>query len=325
MRSNLSVVAAALLALNVTSTLAQDAGDYPNRPVRLIIPQTPGAASDILGRIFANKFGEVLGQSIVVDNRAGAGGIIGAEAGAKAAPDGYTILTGASAWITISPHIYKKLPYDALNDLVAVSPFAQSQAVLIVHPSLNVSNVRELIALMKEKPDQINMASAGIGSNSHLAGILFNAMAGVSAVHVPYKGAGPSVGSVVTGESHWSFTPMQAPLGFIRNGKLRPIAVSALTRSPTLPNVPTANESGLPGYQQTSWYGVMVPRGTPTPIINKLYAAIVKTVNAPDFREQVLNQGAEAFSMAPVEFTKFVREEFDQAAKMVKLAGLKVE
>jgi tripartite-type tricarboxylate transporter receptor subunit TctC len=305
---------------------AQDpAADYPNRPVRLIIPQTPGAASDILTRIFANKLGETLGTSFVIDNRAGAGGIIGAEAGAKANPDGYTILTGASAWITISPHTYKKLPYDALNDLIPISVFAQSQAVLIVNPASGVTNVRELIALMKDKPNQINMASAGIGSNSHLAGILLTALSGTTTVHVPYKGAGPSVASVMTGESLWSFTPMQAPLGFIRQGKLRAIAVSATNRSPALPNVPTAAESGIPDYEHSSWYGLMAPKGTPTAIINKLHAAIVKAVNAPDLREQILNQGAEPISNTPAEFAKYIRQDFEMQAKIVKLAGLKVD
>ena len=204
-------------ALLVSShVLAQSTSDYPNKPIRFIIPQSPGSASDILVRIIAPRLGEALGQPIIVDNRAGAGGILGAEAGAKAPPDGYNVLLGASAWITIAPHTYKKIPYDPLTDLVAVSLFALSQNMLAVHPSLPANTVKDLIELMKAKPNVLNMASAGVGSSSHLAGLLFTSLGGVSAVHVPYKGAGQSVVAVIAGEAQWTFTPMQGPLPHVR-------------------------------------------------------------------------------------------------------------
>lgn len=195
------IIAHAVLAFFPVPVWAQSAGDYPNKPIRFIIPQSPGSASDVLARIVAPRLGDALGQPIVIDNRAGAGGILGAEAGARAAPDGYVVVLGASAWITIAPHTYKKLPYDSLTDLVPVSLFALSQNMLAVHPSLPANSVKALIELMNAKPGVLNMASAGVGSSSYLAGLLFTSLAGVSAVHVPYKGAGQSVVAVIAGEA----------------------------------------------------------------------------------------------------------------------------
>ncbi len=316
---------ALVLAMSAGWVGAQTTDDYPNRPVRMIIPQQPGAASDVLGRVFAHKFSEVLGQSIVIDNRAGAGGIIGAEAAAKATPDGYTLLLGASAWLTISPHTYKKLAYDSLTDFVPVSLFAIGQNVLVVNPAVKATTVKELVALMNEKPDQINMASAGIGSASHLAGLLLNSISGAKAVHVPYKGAGQSVGALVSGEAHWSFTPLSAPLSHLRAGRLRAIAVGSATRSPTLPDVPTVAESGYPEYNAASWYGVLVPKGTPSTIVGRLHTAVTKTLALPEMKEQLVNQGAEPRGNTPAEFTAFIKQDLERMSKLVKLAGLKAD
>jgi len=301
---------------------AAQAQDYPSRPIRLILPQQPGSATDVLARLVAVKLGDALGQPLVIDNRVGAGGLLGAEAAAKAPPDGYTLLVGATAWITVAPHTYKALPYDPLVDFLPVSLFAVSQNVLAVNPSLPASSVKELVALMKAKPGELNMASAGIASSSHLAGLLFTSLADVRAVHVPYKGAGASVLAVLSGEAHWTFTPMQGPLPNVRAGKLRALAVGGATRSPALPDVPTVAESGIPEYFSGTWYGLMAPKGTPGAVLERLHAATVKTMAAPDMREQIANQGADARTTSPAEFARFVRDEYERMAKVVKLAGL---
>ncbi len=316
---------ALVLAAGVSAAHAQTTDDYPNKPVRLIVPQQPGAASDVLGRVFAHKFAEALGQSVVIDNRAGAGGIIGAEAAAKSAPDGYSLLLGASAWLTIAPHTYKKLAYDTLADFVPISLFAIGQNLLVVNNAVKATTVKELVALMQEKPDQLNMASAGIGSASHLAGLLFNSITAARAVHVPYKGAGQSVGAVISGEAQWSFTPLSAPLSHVRGGRLRPIAVGSATRSPTLPDVPTVAESGYPEYNAASWYGVLVPKGTSNTVVERVHAAMMKTLALPEMREQLVNQGAEPRGTTPAEFTEFIKQDFERMSKLVKLAGLKAD
>ncbi len=316
---------AAVTLLMPSRAIGQQAGDYPNKPIRFIIPQTPGAASDVLARILAPRLGDALGQPIVVDNRAGAGGILGADLAAKSLPDGYVVLLGASAWITIAPHTYKKLPYDPLTDLVPVSMYALSQNMLAVHPSLPANSVKELIEMMKAKPDALNMASAGVGSASHLAGLLFTSLAGVSAVHVPYKGAGQSVVAVIAGEAQWTFTPMQGPLPHVRAGKLRALAVGGTTRSAILPDVPTAAEGGLPDYYSASWYGIMVPKGTPSPVIDKLNAAMHAALASQEFKDQIVFQGAEPKASTPAAFGRLVQDEFTRAGKVVKLAGVKVE
>ena len=301
------------------------AQEYPSRPIRVILPQSPGSATDVLGRLVVPKLGEALGQPLVVDNRVGAGGLVGADAAAKSPPDGYTLLIGATAWITVVPHTQKNMPYDALADFVPVSLFAVSQNLLVVNPSLAAGSVKELVALMKAKPDQLNMASAGIASSSHLAGVLLTSLAGVRALHVPYKGAGGSVLAVVSGEAHWTFTPMQGPLGQVRAGKLRPLAVGGSSRSPALPDVPTVAEAGIPEYFSATWYGFMVPKGTPRDIVERLNAAMRTTMEGAQIREQILNQGAEAKTNTPAEFAAFVRDEYERMGKVVKLAGLVAE
>jgi tripartite-type tricarboxylate transporter receptor subunit TctC len=301
------------------------ASQYPAKPLRLIVPQGPGSSSDIISRIVALKVGDLLGQQLIVDNRPGAGGILGADIAAKAAPDGYTLMLGATPWVTMAPYTYKNLSYDPLSDLLPVSLVAISPNLLVVNPSVRATTVKELVELMRAKPDQLNMASAGVGSASHLAGALLNAMAGVSAVHVPYKGAGQSVIAVVSGEAEWTFTPMSGPLPHVRSGKLRPIAVGGAIRSPILPDVPTVAEAGLPGYNSGLWFGIMVPKGTPRPNVDRLNLAVVKAVQSQDVRDQLAAQGADPVSGTPEEYARFIREDYETIGRVVKSAGIKPE
>ena len=300
-------------------------GNYPIKPIRIIIPQSSGSATDTLIRLIAPKLTEQLGQALILENKLGAGGIIGADTVAKAAPDGYTLLIGATSWITIAPHVYSKLSYDPQKDLAPISIFAIGQNVLAVPANSPVMNVKDLVAQMRANPNGLNMASAGIGSTSHLAGEMLTSLANVSAVHVPYKGAGPSVMSLLSGEAQWVFTPMQGPIALIRSGKLRALAVGGGVRSAILPDVPTVKESGIAGYDMRNWYGLLAPAGTPKPIIDKLHAAIVKVVNSPEIKEQFYTQGSEPTTNSPQEFSQFIRDETERMSKVVKKAGIKVE
>ena len=298
------------------------ARDYPNRPIRYILPNGPGSNADIFTRILAQKLSEVFGQQVVVDSRPGAGGMLGIDIAAKSAPDGYTIARGNLPGLAVAPHVYKKMPYDALKDLLPVSLTDNGQNLLAVHLSVAATSLRELIALMKAKPDALAMASPGVGSGGHLAGVLLTSMAGVRSLHVPYKSAGASIISVVSNESQWTFAPIGAPLPHVRAGRLRALAVGADKRAPQVPDVPTAAEAGVPGYYSTSWAGVVVPKGTPPAIISKLNAAIVKVLSATDVKEQFLQQGAEASPTTPEEFARFIRADYDRIAKVAKVAGL---
>lgn len=299
--------------------------NYPIKPIRIIIPQSSGSATDTLIRLIAPKLTEQLGQALILENKLGAGGIIGADTVAKAAPDGYTLLIGATSWITIAPHVYSKLSYDPQKDLAPISIFAIGQNVLAVPANSSVMSVKDLVAQMRANPNGLNMASAGIGSTSHLAGEMLTSLANVSAVHVPYKGAGPSVMSLLSGEAQWVFTPMQGPIALIRSGKLRALAVGGGVRSAILPDVPTVKESGIAGYDMRNWYGLLAPAGTPKPIIDKLHAAIVKVVNSPEIKEQFYTQGSEPTTNSPQEFSQFIRDETERMSKVVKKAGIKVE
>jgi len=299
--------------------------NYPGKPIRIIIPQSSGSATDTLIRLIAPKLTEQLGQALILENKLGAGGIIGADYVAKSAPDGYTLLIGATSWITIAPHVYSKLSYDAQKDFAPISIFAVGQNVLAVAATSPFMNVKDLVANMKANPNTLNMASAGIGSTSHLAGEMLTSMANVSAVHVPYKGAGPSVMSLLSGESQWVFTPMQGPIALIRSGRLRALAVGGNVRSAILPDVPTVKEAGIAGYEMKNWYGLLAPAGTPKAIVDKLNAAIVKVVSSPEIKEQFYAQGSEPTSNSPQEFSQFIREETERMSKVVKKAGIKIE
>ena len=298
------------------------ARDYPNRPIRYILPNGPGSNADIFTRILAQKLSDVFGQQVVVDSRPGAGGMLGIDIAAKSAPDGYTIARGNLPALAVAPHVYKKMPYDALKDLLPVSLTDNGQNLLAVHLSVAATSLRDLIALMKANPDKLAMASPGVGSAGHLAGVLLTTMAGARSLHVPYKSAGASIIAVVSNESQWTFAPIGAPLPHVRAGRLRALAVGADKRAPQVPDVPTAAEAGVPGYYSTSWAGVVVPKGTPPAIIARLNSAIVKVLSAADVKEQFLQQGAEASPTTPEEFARFIRADYDRIAKVAKVAGL---
>ena len=318
-----SALAVAGLAIAPVA-LAQVA--WPNRPVRLVLPNAPGSSNDVLSRIVAARMSEALGQQLVLDNRAGAGGTLGVEIAARATPDGYTLVAASSATHSIAPFVYRRLPYDPVKDFTPVSLFVLTQNLLAVNPSVPAKSVAELIALARARPGQLNMASAGKASTSHIAGALFASLAGVDVVHVPYKGAGPSIASVVAGESQFVFTPIAGPIGQVRSGKLRALAVGGRERTPILPDLPTAAESGLPAYDFTGWNGFMGPAGMPRPIVDRLFATMTRVLSSPELREQFALQGAEpSVSKAPEAFAAHVRDEVARYGKLVKAAGIQPE
>jgi tripartite-type tricarboxylate transporter receptor subunit TctC len=305
---------------------AQSGAAFPSKPLRLLVPNAPGSSNDVLSRLVANRLADALGQQFVVDNRAGAGGVLGVEIAARAAPDGYTLVAASSATHSIAPFVYKKLPYDPVKDFAPISLFVFTQNLLAVNPALPVKSVGDLIALAKAKPGQLNMASAGTSSTSHIAGALFASLAGIDVVHVPYKGAGPSIASVVAGESQFVFTPIAGPIGQVRGGKLRALAVGGRERSGILADVPTVAESGVPSYAFTGWNGFMAPAGTSKAVIDRLFRAMAKVLTSPELREQFAQQGAEpAVSESPEAFGRHVRDEVARYGKLVKAAGIQPE
>ena len=301
------------------------AQQYPVRPIRLISPNPAGGANDVIGRIVAHKIGEILGQQMVVDNRGGAGGTIGTEMAARAAPDGYTLFVGSQSTVTVAPHIYSNLKFDVLRDFAPIANFAEVQNLLNTNPGFPPNTVKELIALAKAKPNTINYGSAGSGSASHFAGLLFAKAAGIEFVHVPYKGGAPAIAAVLSGEASFNFGPMPATAAHIKAGRLKALAVSGAKRSDAFPSVPTVAESGVPNYVVVGWFGLMAPRGTPKAIVDRLHAATVQAVNSSDVRQQLLNVGADPAPNSPEEFGRFVRREYERYGVLIREAGLKVE
>jgi len=292
----------------------------------MIAAQSAGSSLDTILRIMVARMTDTLGQQIVIDNRGGAGGTIGVELAARATPDGYTLLAGASSSMVVSSFTYKKLPFDSIRDFDPVSVFVNAEAVFVVNPALPVKSVNEFLALAKAQSGKLNMGSAGVGSSSHLAGLLFVSMTGINTVHVPYKGGGPMTSAVVGGESQWAISPAAALVGQIRAGRLRAIAISSRQRSPVLPDLPTIEEAGVPGYEYVSWNGVFAPKGTPRRIISTVHANMRKTLASPEIREQFALQGlSPASSETPEDFGKKMREEYAKIGKLVKTAGIKPE
>ena len=315
------LVKAAALVLGLTASAV--AQDYPNKPIRLIIPFPPGGSNDVVGRMVALQLGERLGRQVVVDNRGGAGGIIGTEAAAKSAPDGYTLLIISIAH-AVSPWLYK-LQYDPIKSFVPVSILASGPNVLVVNPELPVHSVPELIALAKQKPGELNYASAGIGSFQHLGGELFKLTAGVNIVHVPYKGGGPAMTDVLGGYTKIMFSSLVQTTPFVLNGQLRALGTSGLKRNPALPDVPTIAEAGLPGYEATNWWGVVAPAGTPPAIVEKLHNEIAAVQNSPQTKDQFAAQGADVVQMTSPEFGSFMESEMNKWERVVKQSGMKAE
>jgi tripartite-type tricarboxylate transporter receptor subunit TctC len=319
-----SAVAFAVLCATPFAYAADAAQKYPDRPIRMIMPNAPGSANDTMGRILAAKLGEALGQQIVVDNRAGAGGILGMEIGKHSNPDGYTLVSPSTAATSIAPHIQKNLPYDPVKDYEFISLFAVMPNILVVNPGQPPKSVKEFIDYAKTMGNKLNMASAGTGAQSHLSGTAFMIAAGISSVHVPYKGGGASVAATVAGESQWTFTPAAAVMSLIRSNRLRALGHSLPKRTPLLGDMPAIAET-LPGFTYSGWYGLTAPKNTPKPVIDKLLATLRKVAATPEFKELITLQAAEVVTNTPEEFRKFVIDDIAQTGKAVRAAGLKVE
>ena len=312
-----------LLALAALAAPAAAADEYPSRAIRLIIPFPPGGSNDVVGRIVANQLGQKLGKQVFVDNRAGAGGIVGSDLAAKATPDGYTLLVVSIAH-AVDPWLYKE-PFDPMKDFVPVSIIATGTNVLTVNPAVPAHSVKELLALAKEEPGVLNYASAGIGSFQHLSGELFKLTAEVDIQHVPYKGGGPAMLAVIAGEAQVMFSSIVQTVPSIQSGSLRALATGGEKRSPILPDLPTISEAGVPGYVATNWWGLSAPAGTPQPIVDKLHDAIAELLNSAETKKYLDNEGAAPVRMSSAEFGKFVEAEIAKWGPVVKKAGMKAE
>lgn len=315
------MVALAVASLWLTAAVAQT---YPIKSVRIIVPSSPGGGTDILTRIFAQKLSENLGQQFVVENRPGAGQVIGIEAVARAAPDGYTLLMAASA-IVINQVLYKKTPYDTLRDLAPITLAASLPNILVVHPSLPVKSVRELVALAKARPGELNYSSAGNGTSPHMSMELFRTMAHIAITHIPYKGSGPATADLLAGQVQLSVPSMPTALPHIKAAKLRALGVTSGSRAAGLPDIPTIAESGVPGYEVIQWYGLLVPAATPREIVNKLQAETARVLSSPEVKERFSAEGADPVGNRPDEFAAYIRSEIDKWGKVVKSAGIKLE
>jgi tripartite-type tricarboxylate transporter receptor subunit TctC len=298
---------------------------YPTRPIRFIVPFTPGGSGDIFARPIAQKMSESMGQQVVVENRPGSGGVVGTEAAAKAPPDGYTMMMGLTANIAVNPALYAKLPYDPLRDFAPVTLIASAPYVLLVPSSLPAHNVKELIALARAKPGQLAYVSLGSGSMGHLSGEMLASLAGVKLLHVPYKSLGQAIPDLISGQVQLLFLGIASAQAQVKSGKLRAIAVSGAKRSRMMPQLPTVAETGVKGFDLTGWYGAFVPAGTPQDIIARLHKEIVRALQMPDVRERLSADGAEVVGNSPRDFDAFVRSELVKWAKVVKLSGAKAE
>jgi len=312
-----------LLALSSALAWAQD---YPSKPVRMVVGFPPGGGTDVVARILQPRLTELLGQTIVIDNRPGATGTVAAGQVAKAAPDGYTIMMGHVSVNAIAPSLFANLPYDVNRDFAPIALAASVPHLVVVHPSLPVTTLKELVAYLKAQPGKLTYPSAGNGSMPHLAGEVFQAMAGVKMVHVPYKGSGQSMQDLLGGQHLVAFDTMPASAPHVRSGKLRAVAVSTAQRVPSFPEVPTAEEAGVPGYVVTTWYGLFAPAGTPTPIVSRLHAEMVKAMQTPDVRARLEGIGADgSVSRSPEEFAALVRADTARYAKIVKEIGIRID
>ena len=312
----------AVLLMAAALTHAQS---FPVKPVRVITPFTAGSAIDTLARVVGQKLGDTWGQQVVIDNRIGANGIIGTEAAAKAPPDGYTVYLGNISTLAVNPHLYLKLPYDALRDIAPVTLAATIPVVLVVHPSLPVKSVRELIALAKAHPGQLNYASGGTGSAQHLPMEMLRVETGINIVHVPYKGLGPAFSDVLGGQVPMMFTGVSNVVPYMKTGRLRVLAIGSPKRSATLPDVPTVAEAGVPGFDFDSWTGYLVPVGTPRELIVKLHADITRTLAAPEVRDKLVTLGFDLVGGTPEAFATLIRNDIARFGKLIKAAGIKAE
>ena len=291
----------------------------------MIVPQGIGSANDNLARALAARMGEALGQQFVVDNRPGASGLIGIEITVNATPDGYTLLVTSTGIQVVAPQLQKKLTFHPVNDLAPISLFATTQNALILHPGVPAKTLKDFIALAKATPGKFNMASAGSGTQSHLASVQFTLLAGIDAVHVPYKGGGAMVTALLANEAQFNVTPLAGVFSFVKAGRLRVLGTGGTTRSALLPDVPTIAEAGVPGYQSSGWSGMLAPRGTPKPILDKVHTTLVKVMRQTEMRDLFTRQGADPVTNQPAEFGAFMRDEWERFARAIKAAKLNAE
>lgn len=315
---------AAALALLAVASASASAQSYPTGPVRVIVPFPAGGGVDTTGRLIGQKLTEALGKQFVVDNRPGANGMIGSELAAKAPRDGYTLMVNGANFVT-TPSLYKKVTYDPIREFDPVSLVALAPNVLVVHPSLPVKSVRELAALARARPGQVNFAGSGSGSTPHLAAELFNTLANVKMVHVPYRGTGPAIAGLMSGEASVMFMPTTNAVPLVRSGRLRALAVTSAKRLTALPELATVAESGLKGYESSQWYGVLAPAGTPADILNTLNSHIAKIMQTPEMRQRMTDSGSVAVGSTREAFAAHLREEFAKWARVIKQSGAQVD
>ncbi len=317
------VAGTAVLTTQVREACAQ--GAWPVKPVRIVSPYPPGGANDILARILAQKLGETLGQSFLVENRAGAAGNLGAELVAKAAPDGYTLLMGQASNLTINVSLMPKMGFDPVRDFAPVTLVASTPNLLVVHPSLPVKTVRDLVRLARARPGALNYASSGSGTAGHLAGELFKRQAGIDMVHIPYKGAAPALTDVVAGHAQLYFTSPISAQPFTRSGRLRMVAVTGLKRSASMPDIPTVAEAGFPDFDVVSWWGLLTPAAVPREVINRLHAEVTKAIALPDIRAKFAEQGADPLTSTPEQFAAYIQSEIAKWGRLIRELGVRSE
>lgn len=314
-----------LAAIFAVVTLTANAQTYPNKPIKMVVPFPAGGTTDILARLVGQELSKAWGQQVIIENRGGAGGNIGSDLVAKSEPDGYTLLMGTVGTHGINVSLYKKMPYDAVKDFQPITQVAAVPNLLAVHPSVPVKSVKELIAYAKKNPNKLSFASSGNGTSIHLSGELFKTMTDVQMTHVPYKGSAPAVTDLLGGQVHLMFDNMPSVLPHVKTGKLRGLAVTTAKRSPAAPNLPTVAEAGVPGYEASSWFGVLAPAGVPKDIVTKLNKEIVRILNAPEMKKKLSEQGAEPVGNTPEEFAAHIKAEIAKWAKVVKASGAQID
>jgi len=307
------------------AALGAQAENYPSKPIKMIVPFSVGGTTDILARIIGQELTKAWGQQVIIDNRPGAGGNIGADLVAKSAPDGYTLVMGTVGTHAINASLYKKMPYDTVKDFAPITLVAAVPNVLVVHPAVPAKSVKELIEYAKANPGKLSFASSGNGTSVHLSGELFKAMAGVSMTHIPYKGSAPAIIDLMGGQVQLMFDNMPTALPHVKAGRLRALAVTSAKRSPAMPDLPTIAEAGVAGYEAESWFGVLAPAGTPSAIVTKLNGEIVRILGLPEIKERLLSQGAEPVGNSPEQFAAHITAEMAKWGNVVKASGAQVD